>query len=104
MDCLQRWGLASDLREIKREGEWGTWVAQLVKCPTLDFGSGNDLRVLGSSPMSGTLLNRESACLRLPLPLPLLILCLSNKKKSLKIRGEKSEAGQDNIKCMPSAY
>ena len=30
----------------------GTWVAQLVKCLTLDFGSGHDLRVMRSSPMS----------------------------------------------------
>ena len=25
--------------------KWGTWVAYLVKQPTLDFGSGHDLRV-----------------------------------------------------------
>ncbi|XP_064427151.1 cell growth regulator with RING finger domain protein 1 isoform X2 [Mirounga angustirostris] len=29
---------------------WGTWVAQLVKCSTLDFGSGHHLRVVRSSP------------------------------------------------------
>ena len=28
------------------------WLAQLVKCPTLDFGSGHDLRVMRSSPVS----------------------------------------------------
>ena len=33
----------------KNEGR-GTWVAQLVKCPTLDFGSGHDLRVMRLSP------------------------------------------------------
>lgn len=29
----------------------GTWVAQSVKCPTLDLSSGLDLRVVGSSPL-----------------------------------------------------
>jgi len=36
-------------------------VAQSVKCPTLDFGSGHDLGVTGLSPMSGSLLSWESA-------------------------------------------
>ena len=27
----------------------GTWMAQLVECPTLGFSSGHDLRVVGSS-------------------------------------------------------
>lgn len=27
-------------------GLWGTWVAQLVKCATLDLGSDLDLRVV----------------------------------------------------------
>ena len=31
----------------------GHLVAQSVKQPTLDFGSGNDLRVLGASPALG---------------------------------------------------
>ena len=29
---------------------WGTWVAQLVKLPTLDFGSGHDLAVCEFKP------------------------------------------------------
>ena len=29
----------------KRVGVWGAWVAELVECPTLDFGSGHDLTV-----------------------------------------------------------
>jgi len=32
-------------------------VAQLVKCPTLGFSSGHDLRVVGSSPMAGSMLS-----------------------------------------------
>ena len=30
----------------EREGRGGTWVAQSVKGPTLDFSSGHDLRVV----------------------------------------------------------
>ena len=36
-------------------------MAESVKYPTLDFGSGLDLRVLGSSPAWGSRLRRESA-------------------------------------------
>ena len=39
----------------------GAWVAQLVKRPTLDFGSGHDLTVVQWSPMSGSVLNVEPA-------------------------------------------
>ena len=38
-----------------------TCVAQRVKHPTLDFGSGHDLRVMGLSPVSGSTLDIESA-------------------------------------------
>ena len=31
----------------------GTWVAHLVKCPTLDFGSGHHLMVHGFKPCLG---------------------------------------------------
>ena len=31
--------------KFKRHYTWGAWVAQSVKCPTLDFGSGHDLTV-----------------------------------------------------------
>jgi len=37
------------------------WVAQSVKHLTLDLGSGHDLRVMGSSPASGSALDGESA-------------------------------------------
>ena len=40
---------------------WGTWVVQLVKHSTLDFGSSHDLRAIRSSPALGTPLSRESA-------------------------------------------
>ena len=37
------------------------WVARSGKHLTLDFGSGHDLRVLGSDPESSSVLSRESA-------------------------------------------
>ena len=33
----------------------GAWMALLVKCPTLDFGSGHDLTVLGLQAPLGAL-------------------------------------------------
>ena len=37
----------------------GTWVPQLAECPTLEFGSGHDPRVMGLSPASGSVLSLE---------------------------------------------
>ena len=37
------------------------WVAQSVECPTLDFGSGHDLKVMGLSFTSGSELSEELA-------------------------------------------
>jgi len=79
MDQLAcNFGLKRENKESKR----GLWVAQSVKHPTLDFGSGHDLRVVRSSlcwtPCSvGSLL--EILTLPLPLPLPLLVVSLSLK-------------------------
>ena len=47
---------------LKCSRVWGAWVAQLVKHPILDFSSGHDLRVLGSNPISGSMLSTECAC------------------------------------------
>jgi len=48
-------------------------VAQLVECPTLDFGPSHDLRVVRSSPIWGSVLglepNQDSLSLSLLLPL-----------------------------------
>ena len=49
----------------------GVWVAQSVEHLTLDFGSGNHLRILILSPTSGSVLSTKSGFLLLPLPLPL---------------------------------
>ena len=37
---------------FKDEAGWGTWVAQLVKCLTLDFGLDHDLTTMSLSPVS----------------------------------------------------
>ena len=42
---------------IKMLRDGGTWVAQLVKHLTLDLRSGLDLEVVGSSPLSGSMLS-----------------------------------------------
>ena len=39
----------------------GTWVAQLVKHPTLGFSSSQDFGVVRLSPMWGSVLSSESA-------------------------------------------
>ena len=52
----------------------GTWVAQRVKAST--FSSGRDLRVLGSSPTSSSLLSGEPASSSLSLCLPLCLLVI----------------------------
>ena len=45
---------------LKKITYMGAWVAYSVKYPTLDFGSGHDLRVVRSSPMLGAMISRES--------------------------------------------
>lgn len=56
-------------------------------CPTFDFGPGHDLRVVGSSPTSGSALSGESACnslspstLHLPHPRALFLKQTNLKK------------------------
>ena len=43
----------------KQSNSWDTWVAQLVKCLTLDLGSSHNLGILGSSPELGSMLSGE---------------------------------------------
>ena len=58
-------------------------MAQSIKHLTLDFGSGHDLKVMRSSPMSGSALGGggplENLSFPLPLPLTLLVTTLSLK-------------------------
>ena len=58
----------------------GAWVAQFVKCPTLGFGLGQDLRGCEIQPrILGSTLSGQSAEDSLPLPLPpLTIIFLKN--------------------------
>ena len=66
---------------ILKEKSWGNWVAQSVEHPTLDFGSGHDLRVLRLS-LPLLLLSSESTC---PSPsIPPLALSLKQINKILK--------------------
>ena len=62
---------------------WDVWVAQSVKHLTLDFDSGHDLMVVGSSPALGSALSVKPAWELSPsLPLSALLLSCS---LSLKI-------------------
>lgn len=45
---------------LKNNFPWGAWVVQSVGHPTLGFGLGPDLSVVGSSPTSGSTLSTES--------------------------------------------
>jgi len=75
------WLPAPDGAVIRRK-KGGASVAQLVKCPTLDFGSGPDLGVMRSSPAWGSALIGESAGDSLSLHLlPLLVRALSKINK-----------------------
>ena len=49
------------LLDIRKNSTRGAWIAQMVKCLILDFGSGHDLRVLRSSLVSGFMLGMEPA-------------------------------------------
>ena len=46
---------------VKKETIGSNQVTQLVEPVTLDLGSGHDLRVVRSSPVSGSTLSMESA-------------------------------------------
>ena len=71
-----------------KNGGWGTWMVQSVKCLTLDFGSGHDLTIVGLSPALGSALSMEPAwnslSLSLSLSLPLLDLRAVSQNKHLK--------------------
>lgn len=86
----------------------GVWVAQLVKFPTLDFGSGHDLKVLRSSPVSGSALGGESARDSLspspsdPLSVPSPAFSLSNKYINKIFQKKKRRNDIGNVdSCIP---
>lgn len=43
------------LQEYKIMQHWGSWVIWSAEHPTLDFGSGHNIWVMGSSPRSGSI-------------------------------------------------
>ena len=66
----------------------GAWVAQLVKCPTFDFGSGHDLGICESEPCVGLCIDSEepawdslSPSLSAPPPFMLALSQINLKKK-----------------------
>ena len=68
---------------ITKTNNGGAWVVLLVKRPTLGFGSGPDLRVVRSSPMtecraclsfSISTKRKKKKFLSFPLPLPPCLL------------------------------
>ena len=50
---MKNWKENGKKEGLKEEARRGTWVAQSVKHPTLDFGSGHDLRVHETEPCTG---------------------------------------------------
>lgn len=52
-----------------QKGSGGTWMAQSVKHPTLNIGSGHDLTVVSSIPASGSALTAQGLLGILSLPL-----------------------------------
>lgn len=65
---------------------WDAWGTQQVECLSLDFGSGHDLKVKGSSPVSGSAQSMQPVWDSFPSsafpPLP-LALSLKQLKKTL---------------------
>ena len=46
---------------LKSNIVWGAWMAHLVKCPTLGFGSGHDLTVPEIEPHVDSTVSVETA-------------------------------------------
>ena len=83
-------------KSFMKEKYRGTWVAQLVNGPTLDFSSGLDFRVMRSEPCVG-LCTQQRVCLKFSLPLPLALLafthilsCASHYLSNKSWEGERS--------------
>ena len=73
-------------------------MAQSVECPTLDFGSGHDPRVVGSSPTSGSVLSVEPTLDSVSLcPSPLLTCARSLSE--IKKEEEKKSVAQGRTRA-----
>ena len=66
----------------------GAWVVQLVKRPTLGFGSGHDLTVCEFKPRTGLYTDSVEPTwdFSLPLSLPLTCVCARALSLSLSLR------------------
>ena len=64
---------------LKEYQSWGAWVAQSVKCLTLDFNLGHDLRVVRLTTALGSELSAESASPAHSAPPPTCSLSQINK-------------------------
>ena len=80
---------------LKRNQGRGAWVARSVKCPTLDFNSGHNLRVVGLGPVSGSLRWVWSLLKILSLFLPLPVCSLSLKRKKERNQGRQTRMGME---------
>ena len=76
---------------VSHVGFGGSWVVRSLKRPTLDFGSGHDLRVMTCKSVSGSVLSVKSAKVSLslslcpsPPPHTRAFLALSQINKSYK--------------------
>jgi len=82
----------------ERVNPGGARVFQSVKCLTLGFGSGHDLRVMGSSPESGYALSGEPASLSPSALPPTCALSLSQINKILGKKKKKKKESQNEMK------
>ena len=89
---------------LQRKLNWIAWVAQLVKHPTLAFSSGYNLRVVRSSPTSGSALSVEpgSDSLSLSSSASHLHACTHMYSLSLKNKN-KGCLGGSEVEHLPSA-
>ena len=85
--------------ELPLEPKEGTWVAQLVKQPTLELTSGHDLKIVRSRPVLGSTLGWSLLAI-LFLPLPLLSFSISLKQVNKKILILKKLIGSSGEYCM----
>ena len=106
--CEGKYYILTDSGQEARSS--GAWVIQSVKRPALDFSSGHDLRVLRSSPTTGSALLMEPAYDSLSLslrPYPdslSLSLSLSLKKKKERERKKRKKKERLKFPTIPTLF
>ena len=89
----------------KGQKEGVAWMAQSVKYPTLDFGSGHDLtKGLRSSPALGSVLTAWSLLEVLSLPPSLPLPCMCTSVCSLARSQNKHLKKREHSKLMPQKF